>query len=389
MKVPTAVSSAIYSPILLAHHFWSARFSYILSLVLLLQRAPVLRHLVELPRQLAPKFADILRATVPLTVGATTTHSLTGATGVVPVRPSTNPADAKVGEPFVWVFRTTGEKAKSYSFSGLPAGIEHSGEVRNAVSSITGTPTSPGEYKVKIIGWENTRQRGRKTPTYTLTLRVTGGLPPEISEQPLGGTFMEGGTARLTVRSTGENLTYRWMKDGQALTGVEANQRELVLEPLTMGHAGSYSVEVTNANGTTVSETASLEVRQQGSYPVWQEAHGIVDPLGDPDQDGLENLVEYAMGSDPRTPSKMATPMLLVEKVNGEAFLVATFPLAADAVDSVLELEWCEDLQGSSWRPIQEGENGAAVTRSHDHLTVRWPASAAEKFLRLKVALKP
>jgi hypothetical protein len=114
-------------------------------------------------------------------------HSVTGATGVVPVQPSASPSQTKVGESFTWVFRTTGEKAKSYSFEGLPPGVT------SAVSSISGAPTTPGQYKVRIIGWEKSRQRGRKTPTYTLTLNIEGGAqPPELTSQPIGGTFNEG-----------------------------------------------------------------------------------------------------------------------------------------------------------------------------------------------------
>ena len=108
-------------------------------------------------------------------------HSVTGATGVVPVQPSASPSQTKVGESFTWVFRTTGEKAKSYSFEGLPPGVT------SAVSSISGAPTTPGQYKVRIIGWEKSRQRGRKTPTYTLTLNLEGGAFVEGSANGLRG----------------------------------------------------------------------------------------------------------------------------------------------------------------------------------------------------------
>ena len=37
-------------------------------------------------------------------------------------------------------------------------------------------------------------------------------------------------------------------------------------------------------------------------FDSWKLAHGIVDDLGDPDRDGLTNLMEYALGTLPATP---------------------------------------------------------------------------------------
>jgi len=44
---------------------------------------------------------------------------------------------ATVGEEFTWVFHTTGEKAKDYSFTGLPSDINDSGIITSGISYIT------------------------------------------------------------------------------------------------------------------------------------------------------------------------------------------------------------------------------------------------------------
>ena len=176
MNSPTAyLSKRTHSLLAVFLPIWNARYCYVLSLMMLVQRSPVVRHLTEMVRHFSPnRFADLLKISVPIGVHVGTTHAVTGATGVVPAGGSVSPAEAKVGEPFTWVFRTTGEKAKSYDITGLPPGLSDSDTVSNAVSSFGGVPTEPGTFQVKIIGWEKSRQRGRKTPTYTLTVNVTG-----------------------------------------------------------------------------------------------------------------------------------------------------------------------------------------------------------------------
>lgn len=369
-------------------HCWNARCTYLLSFMLLLQRTPVIRHFWELPRHLMPKFADILRVTAPLSFTAGATHSVTGATGVVPVSPSVNPAQAKVGEPFTWVFRTTGEKAKSYSFSGLPPGIVHSGTVRNAVSSIGGVPTTPGEYQIKIIGWEDSRQRGSKTPTYTLNLQVSGGLPPDILDGSIGGAFDEGEFVELWVEATGSSLTYQWYKDDVALPGTASQNPSLLLPAITPEEAGQYHVEVANGSGVTLSEKIDVAVRREGSWEQWQALHGIDDPQGDPDRDGLTHFAEYARGTDPFSPSPEAQPRVSLEQANNETTVVARFLIDPQAIDSVVSIEASASLEENSWTPLRHGESDVTIVTEGNELVVRVPARQEHQFLRMAVQPK-
>ena len=267
-----------------------------------------------------------------------------------------------MGEPFTWVFRTTGEKAKSYSFAGLPPGVVHSGVVQNAVSSIGGTPATPGDYRVSIIGWEKKGQGGRKTPVYTLTMSIEGGaIPPEILDHPLGGIYNEGGAAVLSVNAQGEGLT-------------------VALAPTD---AGVYSVEVSNGGGLLTSQTAELQVRMAGRLDYWQAEYSITDPLGDPDGDGLTNLVEYGLGGDPHVSGPEGVPTLLLEQVSGGVQLVAEFQVATDAIDCLLQVESTADLSDPTWVPVSD------VSVTGNRLTATMPADQAYHFLRLTVSKKP
>ncbi|MDC0503943.1 thrombospondin type 3 repeat-containing protein, partial [Verrucomicrobiales bacterium] len=115
---------------------------------------------------------------------------------------------------------------------------------------------------------------------------------------------------------------------------------------------------------------------------------GITSPQEDPDGDGMTNLVEYALGTDPNAASPERAPAVRLEQVNGQTRLVADFDFSADAIDSVVKVEAFRDLASSQWTPIQDGTGGAIVIRSGSKLAVSIPVDLGCHFLRLTISLK-
>mgnify|MGYP003676329722 CR=1 FL=1 len=198
-----------------------SRLVYISSLLILtLQRSPVVIHVAKLKDLLSQPIIHVARLGAPVAAYFSGTHAVTGATGVIPAGGSANPAEAVVGENFVWVFRATGNDvhAESYSVNGLPAGLEKSSDIFNGgVSSFAGVPEEVGTFTVEIIAWRRSNEQGTRTPTYELTLNVVPGDPPTIAEQPVVGVFDEGGDARLEVQAEGHGLQYRWHRNGEEM----------------------------------------------------------------------------------------------------------------------------------------------------------------------------
>jgi len=91
-------------------------------------------------------------------------------------------------------------------------------------------------------------------------LRVeSGGTPPSITQQPASVTVPKGSTVYLTVQATGtEPLQYQWRKDGVDLVGKTSST--LTLNSIQPSQAGTYTVVVSNAFGSTVSQPAIVEV---------------------------------------------------------------------------------------------------------------------------------
>jgi hypothetical protein len=95
------------------------------------------------------------------------------------------------------------------------------------------------------------------------TLSITPQEPPVIASQPVDRTVVSGSSMVFSVGVTGTApFTYQWRKSGSDIPG--ATQSTLTLANVTLASAGSYSVQVSNANGSTTSAAATLNVTPAG-----------------------------------------------------------------------------------------------------------------------------
>ncbi|MSU45857.1 MAG: matrixin family metalloprotease [Lacunisphaera sp.] len=96
----------------------------------------------------------------------------------------------------------------------------------------------------------------------TLNLRATltgDSAAPVITTQPASATVTTGGSATFSVVATGAGpLTYQWSFGSTAISG--ATSDTLTLNNVQSGSGGSYAVVVTNAAGSTTSNSATLIV---------------------------------------------------------------------------------------------------------------------------------
>ncbi|MDP3207780.1 MAG: hypothetical protein Q8M65_01400, partial [Rhodoglobus sp.] len=86
---------------------------------------------------------------------------------------------------------------------------------------------------------------------------------PVLATAPAGQTFVVGGTGSLTVALEGAGpFAYQWFKNGAALVG--ANFATLTFANISAADAGSYTVAVTSAGGTTTSAPAVVTIESRG-----------------------------------------------------------------------------------------------------------------------------
>jgi hypothetical protein len=107
--------------------------------------------------------------------------------------------------------------------------------------------------------------------TAILTLRH----PATITGQPSDKSGVVGSTIDLSVTATGDDLEYRWKKDGANVAG--ATSATLSLANVTTADAGSYTVEVRNACTTLTSAAAVVTVLEPGAGAVLGLSPSTVD----------------------------------------------------------------------------------------------------------------
>lgn len=133
-----------------------------------------------------------------------------------------------------------------------------------------------------------------------------------------------------------------------------------------------------NADNNKINFVEITAIATQGSYDAWKTEYGITDDTGDEDNDGISNLLEFALGGDPRTPGTAELPRA---SVSGDDLV---FTLTRQEAGIAYVIEKSTDLV--NWDDL------ATLTDAHgavgEEATVSVPASEMDVgkiFLRLRV----
>jgi hypothetical protein len=139
----------------------------------------------------------------------------------------------------------------------------------------------------------------------------------------------------------------------------------------------SYVVTAWNAAGESAASPEAVAGLLTHIH-TWRYLHfGTTDETADssddadPDQDGINNLLEYALGSDPNTPDTGSSPQI---GVSGER-LTISFTRNAYALDVVMSVWVTDDLVPANWREIARGTGGALFTNVVDGVSTGAPVS--------------
>lgn len=154
---------------------------------------------------------------------------------------------------------------------------------------------------------------------------------------------------------------------------------------LTITRAGSITVEATQAGDATYAAAIATQsfvvtYAPPASYTEWAAQHELTDPVSDPDNDGLSNLMEYALATDPKSPE--TTPATHVER--GQTSLGLRYRKSRS--DLIYEVETTTNLSlPATWTAIGVNQ-GLPDEESEVTATVPINEEPA-RFLRLKVTL--
>lgn len=240
-------------------------------------------------------------------------------------------------------------------------------------------PTATGTWAVAQIGNDLllAYTPGNAAPTFTGNPISGGNASADIA-------FSGGIATFATDPDAGDTMTFNKI-DGPAWLSVAADGTLSGTPGLGDGGSNEFTVRVTDGGGlfaeTTLAITVTLTPGQS-----WRHAHfgadannpAIAGDLADPDADGLNNLLEYALGLDPKVagPSGITHDLVAIEQTN---YLRLSINRNPDASDVVLTVESCGDL--TDWSSATTAIEVATASQ----LIVRDTGSGARRFIRLKV----
>ena len=153
---------------------------------------------------------------------------------------------------------------------------------------------------------------------------------------------------------------------------------------------GGTEEQLTSAQKTTIftnnSGTDSYEFLQHiaasSQYQQWAATNGLIGgPEDDQDKDGIDNVIEFMLGLNPTSPSKLPAPAVAA---NG---LTWTLPKNANALADGLAYQ-VESGSGQTWLPAGTTGSGSTVVQdSATSLVVRLNSGAARRFMRMNVSV--
>jgi uncharacterized delta-60 repeat protein len=216
-----------------------------------------------------------------------------------------------------------------------------------------------------------------------------------FTSAPANQTVNSGSGVTFSATSYGTGLTHKWFHRGVRVTDggrySGATTASLTMTGATEADAGSFRLEITNAAGLR-SRTAFLTVNPPPAetFANWPALATLpVDQRGeddDPDGDGLENILEFALSLPPGTAGgNPATPG--TTSVSGTAYPTITFTRRKLLPGLTLEIQATADLTfadgiGTVLVSAVDQLNGTetVVARSTVPLSAR-----AGQYLRVKV----
>jgi mannosyl-glycoprotein endo-beta-N-acetylglucosaminidase len=143
--------------------------------------------------------------------------------------------------------------------------------------------------------------------------------------------------------------------------------------------SADYSSVVVQTIGPDATES---RLSDTGNYSSWATSQGIpgAPADGDDDHDSIANLMEYALGMNP----KSANPSAGVLSGNGITYTKGTDAIANGDVSWVIESS--QTLAPNSWIPqVSQAAGNPAATISHTFA----PGSLTKQFFRLRVTSSP
>jgi len=161
-------------------------------------------------------------------------------------------------------------------------------------------------------------------------------------------------------------------------------------------NAASISIPTTWRSDKASPGSATFTIPLAPSYAAWSQGLSSAGQADDPDDDGLENLLEYALGSNPQSPLNSLAPgvPVLPEAMADTTHFEIRFPVRTDAALRGLSyvIEFSDDLDSwSTASPPGLTLNDAPYVpdlTGFQRRSARWPLASGPRFARIRILLE-
>lgn len=160
----------------------------------------------------------------------------------------------------------------------------------------------------------------------------------------------------------------------------------------------AYNRELTLAERQAVEsylDTKWLQAAPANAFDAWiQNYPGVgsnTDIFDDPDRDGYNNLVEFALGGNPTLPNTLHKPVSSLNKTNGLDYLQYIYVKRKNAASLALSytVEQTTNLVDGSWSTHGvEAVGSGELNTDFDSVTNRLPVESQDAFMRLEIGIQ-
>lgn len=172
--------------------------------------------------------------------------------GDLPVITSAGSTAFRATEASSFTVTATGTPAPVYLVTGLPTWLA----INTTTGVLSGTPPADAVGTIPLTVFAD--NGGSVSQAFTLTI-TPANVAPSVTTQPAAVAVNPGQSATFSVAVAGTApFSYQWRRNGAPITGATGSSYSVAnAQP---GNSGSYSVTITNAGGSIVSNAADLVV---------------------------------------------------------------------------------------------------------------------------------
>jgi hypothetical protein len=169
------------------------------------------------------------------------------------------PANVAVGSNLTLTATVSWEGPTDYlTYQWSKDFVPIAGATNSTYTLTSATTNDAGNYRLKVSSpFRSTESNARAVVVYE---------PVRITTQPASQVLPAGGTASFSVVAEGSSgLTYQWQLNGSALPG--ATNDTVTVGPVGLANLGGYTVVVSNAYSSAISDVATLQMSPTITVP--------------------------------------------------------------------------------------------------------------------------